>query len=338
VDDKRVNLHRALEQTADSVLLTDRQGAVEYVNPAFERLTGFARADVVGQTPRFLRSGVHTKRFYGMLWRTILSGHTFRATITNRGRDGCLFDTDQTITPVRDRGGAITHFVSVSRDITRRRRVEALKLQRQLDREAKRVAGLLHAETGQFLALAHITLSEVSRKVDPDVSARLHEVRQYLTHLEQHLGGAALGTKPVAFGDRGLAEALTFLARACSQRTGMPIVVESSLDGVCPAAVETLLYQAVKDLLAGMRTGAPAGSASIVLAREVSGRRAGDDAVLCAIRDPGAHLDVAAFASGGHGASTPALQERVEALGGRLEVAAVPGQATEVRITVPLGE
>jgi PAS domain S-box-containing protein len=160
-------------------LLTDRQGAVEYVNPAFERSTGFTRAEMVGHTPRVLRSGVHNAKFYAVLWRTILSGHAFRATITNRRRDGHLFDTDQTITPIRDRGGAITHFMSVSRDITRRRRVEAMKLQRQLDREARRVGGLLHADAGQFLALAHMTLAEVSHKVDADVGERLREVRQY---------------------------------------------------------------------------------------------------------------------------------------------------------------
>jgi signal transduction histidine kinase len=134
-----------------------------------------------------------------------------------------------------------------------------------------------------------------------------------------------------------LVEALTFLARACSQRTGIPIEVESSLDEACPAAVETLLYQAVKDLLAAINTRATPGGASIVLAREVGGRRSGDDAVLCAIRDHGASPDVAAFASRGRGDSGPSLRERVEALGGRLEVAAAPGQATEVRITVPLG-
>jgi PAS domain S-box-containing protein len=78
----------ALEQAADSVLITNRDGVIEYVNPAFEVMAGFARCEAIGRTPALLRSGVQTPRFYATLWNTILSGRPFQSVLTNRTRDG----------------------------------------------------------------------------------------------------------------------------------------------------------------------------------------------------------------------------------------------------------
>src|SRR5919106_199143 len=92
VDNALEKLSLAIEQTADSVLITDHQGVIEYVNPAFEAMTGYTREQIIGQTPRMLRSGVQTREFYQRLWDTILSGRTFRSIVTNRRQDGTLFD------------------------------------------------------------------------------------------------------------------------------------------------------------------------------------------------------------------------------------------------------
>lgn len=118
-------LSRAVEQTADGVVITDRGGIIEFVNPAFERLTGYARDEAVGQTPRFLKSGQHDKQFYEHLWQTILSGEAFYGVFINRRKDGSLFYEDKVITPLRNPHGIITHFVSAGRDITERKRMEA---------------------------------------------------------------------------------------------------------------------------------------------------------------------------------------------------------------------
>src|SRR3990172_6962467 len=71
-------LASAVEQSADNVVITDRNGIIEYVNPAFERLTGYRRGAAIGKTPRILKSGEHDQAFYEKLWQTILSGKTFR--------------------------------------------------------------------------------------------------------------------------------------------------------------------------------------------------------------------------------------------------------------------
>jgi PAS domain S-box-containing protein len=118
-------LSSVVEQTADNVFITNREGVIEYVNAAFEQLTGYSRDEAIGQTPRLLKSGRHDATFYHTLWQTILAGEVFRAVITNRKKNGELYDEEKTITPLRDEQGAITHFVSTGKDITEYRRAEA---------------------------------------------------------------------------------------------------------------------------------------------------------------------------------------------------------------------
>ncbi len=111
-------LSSALAQTADSVVITDKKGRIEYVNDAFEKTTGYSCGDVMGKTPQVLKSGKHDAEFYQNLWQTILAGEPFHGTIINRKKTGELYTAGQTITPIKDDTGEITHFVSVLRDIT----------------------------------------------------------------------------------------------------------------------------------------------------------------------------------------------------------------------------
>jgi PAS domain S-box-containing protein len=108
-------LIQVLDQTADGVLITDREGVIEYVNPAFETLTGFTRDQAVGHSPNMVRSGVQTPQFYTTLWTTIGTGRPFHGTLTNRARDGHLFQYEQTITPIVNSSGETTHYAASRR-------------------------------------------------------------------------------------------------------------------------------------------------------------------------------------------------------------------------------
>ncbi|MGV3720918.1 MAG: PAS domain S-box protein [Actinomycetota bacterium] len=136
-------LSSVVEQTADAVLITDPDGRIEYVNPAFERLTGYSREEAAGQTPRILRSGRQEARTYEELWRTILSGRVFHGILVNRTKDGRLFYSQKTITPLRDESGAVVRFVSTDKDVTENRRAEEALRQREASlAEAQRIAQL----------------------------------------------------------------------------------------------------------------------------------------------------------------------------------------------------
>lgn len=111
-------INSAVEQTSDSVVITNRDGIIQYVNRGFTQTTGFTREDAVGRSARILKSGKHPPAFYRELWETILSGQTYRGIIINRKRSGEYYSAQQSISPIVDENGAITHFVSVLRDIT----------------------------------------------------------------------------------------------------------------------------------------------------------------------------------------------------------------------------
>lgn len=132
-------LSRAVEQTADSVLITDKSGIIEYVNPAFEKLTGYTRHEVVGRTPSFLKSGKHPAEFYERLWKTITAGDVFHADFVNRRKNGEHYYLGATITPIKDASGQVTHFISTARDIT-----EWISSQEALKESEQRLADIIN--------------------------------------------------------------------------------------------------------------------------------------------------------------------------------------------------
>ncbi|MBF0170324.1 MAG: DUF3365 domain-containing protein, partial [Nitrospinae bacterium] len=121
---ERERLIAGIEQSADGMIITDRNGIIEYVNPGFETISGYTSAEAVGKTPRILKSDAHGLEFYQTLWGTILSGRTWKGTITNRRKDGSLFHDETTISPTFDPSGAIVSFVAVIRDVSREQRLQ----------------------------------------------------------------------------------------------------------------------------------------------------------------------------------------------------------------------
>ena len=113
-------LSSVIEQTADSVVITDRRGIIQYVNPAYEAVTEYARDETIGKSLQALDTGQHDKAFFDRMWATILNGQAFRDRFINRKKDGSLYYEEKTITPLKNHDGHITHFVSTGKDITER--------------------------------------------------------------------------------------------------------------------------------------------------------------------------------------------------------------------------
>lgn len=119
-EERSRQLSSALEQTADLVMITDREGRVEYVNPAFEAATLYPRDEVLGRKPSILKSGRHDRDFYQAMWRLLLAGEVFRDVLVNARKDGTLYYEEKTITPIKNDRGHITHFISTGKDISER--------------------------------------------------------------------------------------------------------------------------------------------------------------------------------------------------------------------------
>ena len=109
---------RLIEEWPDALLVTDAKGVIEYVNPAFERLTGYRGAEVIGRTPSLLKSGRQDAAFYRRLWSRLRRGKSYRGIFVNRRKDGALFHEEELIRPLRGPGGRITHFLCAGRDVS----------------------------------------------------------------------------------------------------------------------------------------------------------------------------------------------------------------------------
>ena len=116
--------YRAIEQSGSSIVITDIKGNIEYVNPQFEKATGYPFERVKGKNPRLLKSGRQSGEFYENLWHTISSGEVWYGEFLNKRRDGTLYWEYATIAPVLDQNGTITNYVAIKEDITERKRVE----------------------------------------------------------------------------------------------------------------------------------------------------------------------------------------------------------------------
>jgi PAS domain S-box-containing protein len=150
--------HSALEAAANAMAITDRKGIIQWVNPAFVSLTGFEREEAIGQNPRVLNSGTHGKEFFRNMWQTILAGSVWHGTLTNKRKDGVLYQEEMTITPVRSQRGEISHFVAVKQDITERLQSEQrLRETEQFFRSVLELApdGLMVADEQGVIRLAN---------------------------------------------------------------------------------------------------------------------------------------------------------------------------------------
>ncbi|MBP1647100.1 MAG: multi-sensor hybrid histidine kinase [Bacteroidetes bacterium] len=117
-------LSQVVEQSPVSVMITDAHGAIEYINPKLTEVSGFTREELIGKNPRVMRSGKQSEEFYGNLWKTIASGQVWRGALQNKKKNGEIVWELETIAPVRDTEGKITHFVSLKEDLTERRSAE----------------------------------------------------------------------------------------------------------------------------------------------------------------------------------------------------------------------
>lgn len=133
---ERERLIAAINHTTDSIMITDTKGTIRYVNPSFERLTGYSSGEAVGRTPRILKSAEHDRAFYRDLWQTITAGQTWQGRFHNKRKDGTLFTEEASVSPVFDGNGAVSSFVAVKRDIT-----EEIKMEEKL-RQAQKMEAI----------------------------------------------------------------------------------------------------------------------------------------------------------------------------------------------------
>ncbi len=145
LEDERARLATAIEYAAEAVIITDNKGMIQYVNPAFRRITGYLRNEVINRNTSILKSGKHGKSFYKSMWETIASRKVWKSNIVNRKKDGSLFEAEMSISPVMDSSGEIVSYISVQRDTSKEMTLEKqIRHARKMEVVGTMAGGIAH--------------------------------------------------------------------------------------------------------------------------------------------------------------------------------------------------
>jgi PAS domain S-box-containing protein len=345
----------AVDQSPASIIITNTQGLIEYVNAAFTRITGYTFEEAVGRNPRFLKSGFHGPDFYSGLWSTVLAGLTWTGKLCNHRKDGRLYWEETTISPLRDDDGRITHFVATKLDITEA--VEAAETHRRLEVQMARsqkleslgsLAGGVAHDMNNVLG-AILGLASVHQLVQPEGSALRRDMDTIVKACQR---GGTLVKGLLGFARQGLAETqdvdlnslvrdeVALLSRTTLQRVhldmdlaeGLPLVrgdasaLSHVLMNLCVNAVDAMEGGG----LLTMRTFQPeAGFVGL----EVSDTGCGmSKEVLEKALDP---FFTTKPQGQGTGLGLPIVYGTVKAHQGRMEIDSAPGQGTRVSLFLP---
>lgn len=205
------------------------------------------------------------------------------------------------------------------------------RLNETLEEETKRIAHVLHDDATQLLAAAHIALADLARELPAKLGERAQEIRYLLDQIGAQLRRLSHELRPTILDDLGLLPALEFLAEGITKRTGLPIAVEGSTNGRLPPSIETALYRIVQEGLVNAAKHARATRAVVQITRE-------PDCLYCAIRDNGVGFNVRETQDnhGQQGIGLIAIRERLNALGGTLQINSSSQRGTELSITIAM--
>jgi PAS domain S-box-containing protein len=343
------HLRAILDTVGEGVVFTDRHGAIEYINPAMERLTGYQTTEAIGRNPRIWRSNQTPMATYRQLWNTLMSGEIWQGELINRRKDGALYDAALTAAPLTDPGGQIVGFVGVQRDISRQKELDRLK-----DQFVSNVSHELRTPLANILL--HVGLLERGKpdklgsylqtlRREAERLRKLIEDLLDLSRLDRNV--AAIQLAPIDL-DELLKQLVTDRAALAEQR-GLALTYEPTSHLPPSLADASKLIQVASNLLTNALNYTPAGGRVTVEAgaRQLEGKQM----VAFTVRDTGpgispqdmSHLFERFYrGASGRQASAPGTglglaisQEIMKRLGGRITVESEVGQGAAFTVWLP---
>jgi PAS domain S-box-containing protein len=356
-DLERQRLLTAIEKSDDSILVTDADGMIQFVNAAFERNTGYTAAEVVGGKPSLLKSGRHAPEFYMAIWAKLRGGEPWSGRLVNRRKDGSLFTELATISPVFDDSGRIINYVAVKRDITPILELEEAVRQAQKMEALGQLAGGIAHDFNNLLQTVMGNTELAMGDLDPAAPAvvRLQAslnacgrgrdlVQQILTFSRRH----EPRREPLDLTD-AVEESLDLLRSTLP--ASVTLVTPSPAAGLSVAVDRTEVHQVLMNLASNAVQAMPDRKGRLTIAVEAATRPGPDGdaaAVVLRVTDDGQGMsaDVAARCcepyfttkpvGEGTGMGLSIVHGIVTSLGGELDVQSAPDRGTAVRILLPV--
>lgn len=171
-------LSSAIEHAGESIVITDKRGIIEYVNPAFVKITGFSTTEAIGKTPRILKSGNQDASFYSAMWKTIMAGKVWNGKVIDRRKDGSFFPAMLTISSITNINDKITHYVGIHADLTEQENLEQQFHQSQkMEAIGTMVGGIAHNFNNMLAGISgNIYLAKMKVRKNPEVVQRLTNI------------------------------------------------------------------------------------------------------------------------------------------------------------------
>ncbi|MCK5879858.1 MAG: PAS domain S-box protein, partial [Holophagae bacterium] len=176
----RERLSIAIEQAGEAIIITDKEATIQYVNPAYEKITGYTSEEVIGENPRILNSGVQDGAFYKKMWETLASGEAWSGRLVNRKKDGTLYTEETTISPVFDLSGKVVNYVGVKRDVTQELTMEEQFRQSQKMEAVGKLAGGVAHDFNNLLGVIMGYTELAQNQIGPD-----HGISKHLKAIER---------------------------------------------------------------------------------------------------------------------------------------------------------
>ena len=335
----------ALESAANSIIITDSAGKIEWVNKTFTKINGYTRKEALGENPRILKSGQHPQSFYKEMWNTILAGKTWRGKIVNRKKDGALYTEELSITPIKNYKNEITHFVAIQIDITQQ---EALlqelhtALERlhhlshhsnqRIENERKNIARNLHDNLGQVLTAIKMDISWLTRQLPQETKSgvieRIHETKSLVNQAISTVQQITAELRPNILDELGLWNALEYLCEEMSKRSGIAFGIEMpQTDISVPEEFVLPVYRVVQEATTNIIRHSGATKAILQIKQS-------PNEIFFSVRDNGTGIPQEKTESM-RSFGLMGMKERIELLGGEFKIR-TEKKGTEVLFNLPL--
>jgi PAS domain S-box-containing protein len=340
-------LSNAVQQSHNAVLITDFKGNIEYANPSFTQLTGYTLKEVIGENPRILKSSKTPPEEYKRLWENITSGKEWQREICNKKKNGELYWETVSISPVKNTEGVITHFIKIAENITERKRSEKqlLNYQSQLkrlasmlslteERERRHISEDLHDRIGQTLAFIKMKLEELRESgVTTNVIFALRKIQYHLDTTIRETRSLIAEISPPVLYELGFELAVKRLIEEFREKHNIVFnFVNDKLNKPVNKDMGSILFKSVRELLFNVTKHAKAHRVKVSILRK-------GDNIRIDVEDDGVGFDYSKdyfLENKDSGFGLFNIRERLEYVGGCLEVRSKPDHGTQVTLVAPL--